>query len=434
LQLTPGRRSKNRRIAASLAAATCSLLGSAVPGASIAAEAEKRWQFDAAVLYYGESAGRVTDYSLNAWARRLFTRGRALALRLGIDSLTGASPSGAVPASTPQTFTTPSGNSSYTTPAGETPLDDSFLDTRYALSADWEQPLSRSLRATFGGSFSNEYDYMHAGANATLARDFNQRNTTLSAGLSFAADTINPVGGAPIPFAPMLPPGSSGNKAGDESKTVADLLVGVTQVLGPRTLAQINYSLSRSTGYLNDPYKLISVVDPVTGDPTPGPDSLDLYLFESRPDARTKHSLFVEVRRHLGRDIVDGAYRFMTDDWGIQSHTLDFHYRWKQKGGYLQPHLRYYTQSAADFYVVNLFDGDPLPAYATADYRLGEFDAYTLGLKYGRPAGDGKEWAVRVEYYEQSGRAPPGSGVGSLADFDLYPGLDAVIVQVGYSF
>jgi hypothetical protein len=434
LQLSPGRRSRNGRIAASLATATCSLLGGTTPGPSIAAESEKDWKFDTAVLYYGESGDRVIDYSLNVLAKRLFARGRALALRLGIDSLTGASPSGAVPASTPQTFTTPSGRSTYTTPSGATPLDDSFLDTRYALSADWEQPLSRSLRATFGGSFSSEYDYMHAGANGTLAWDLNQRNTTLSAGLSLGADAVNPVGGAPIPFAPMLPPGNAANKLGSESKTVADLLLGVTQVLGPRTLAQVNYSYSRSSGYLNDPYKLITVVDPVTGAPVPGPGTLNLYLFESRPDTRAKHSLFVEVRHHLRRDVIDGAYRFMTDDWGVRSQTLDLHYRWRQKESYLQPHVRYYSQSAADFYVVDLFDGDPLPAYASADYRLGEFDAYTLGLKYGRPSDNGKEWAVRVEYYEQSGRAPPGSGVGELADFDLYPGLDAVILQVGYSF
>lgn len=434
MQLIPRRRAKKRNIAASLAAATCSLLGSAVPGTSIAAKEKQTWQFDTALLYYGESDQRVDDYSLTAWARRMFDRDRALALRLGVDSLTGASPSGAVPAATPQTFTTPSGLSTYTTPPRETPHDPTFLDTRFALSADWEQPLTRQGRATVGASYSTEYDYTHLGVNATFARDFNQRNTTLSAGLAFATDGIDPVGGAPIPFAPMLAPGSTGNKRGSDSKSVTDLLVGVTQVLGPRTIAQLNYSISQSSGYLNDPYKLLSVVDPVTGDPVPGTGGVDLYLFEGRPDSRTKHSLFAELRQNLGRDIVNGTYRFMTDDWGIQSHTLEFRYRWRMTGWYLQPHVRYYVQSAADFYVSQLFDGNPLPMHATADSRLGRFDALTLGLKYGRPSGDGKEWAVRVEYYEQSGRAPPGSDVGSLADFDLYPGLNAVFVQVGYQF
>ena len=432
--MIPRRRAKKRNIAASLAAATCSLLGSAVPGPSITAEERRNWQFDTAFLYYGESDQRVDDYSLSTWARRTFDRGRSLALRLGVDALTGASPSGAVPAATPQTFTTPSGHGTYITPPGETPLDPTFLDTRFALSGDWELPLARQSRATVGASYSTEYDYTHFGANATFARDFNQRNTTLSAGLAFAAEGIDPVGGAPIPFAPMLDPGGTGNKRGSDSKSVTDLLVGVTQVLGPRTIAQFNYSFSRSSGYLNDPYKLLSVVDPVTGDPVPGTGALDLYLFENRPDSRTKHSLFAELRQHMGRDILNGAYRFMTDDWGIQSHTIEFRYRWRMTGWYLQPHVRYYVQSAADFYESQLFDGDPLPKYATADSRLGRFDALTLGLKYGRPSGDGKEWAVRVEYYEQSGRAPPGSDVGSLAGFDLYPGLSAVFIQVGYQF
>ena len=105
------------------------------------------------------------------------------------------------------------------------------------------------------------------------------------------AGRLDPVGGAPLPLAAMLPAGQTGNKLGSDSKTVADLLVGVTQVLGKRTIGQLNYAFSNSSGYLTDPYKLLSVVDPITGDPVAGPGGLSLYLFEGRPDARTKHSL-----------------------------------------------------------------------------------------------------------------------------------------------
>ena len=64
----------------------------------------------------------------------------------------------------------------------------------------------------------------------------------------------------------------------------------------------------------------------------------------------------------------------MTDDWGIDSQTLDLHLRFAMgEGRYLQPHLRYYTQSAADFYRTVLFDGG-----AAARVRVGGLPAGRL--------------------------------------------------------
>src|SRR5690606_20809386 len=119
------------------------------------------------------------------------------------DSLTGASPSGAIPLNEVQTFTRPSGNDVYTVQPGELPLDDTFLDTRYALTATWQQPLGRLYTGSVGLSFSTEYDYTHAGLNFGITRDFNKRNTTLSLGAAIARDEIDPEGGAPLPLAPM---------------------------------------------------------------------------------------------------------------------------------------------------------------------------------------------------------------------------------------
>ena len=49
----------------------------------------------------------------------------------------------------------------------------------------------------------------------------------------------------------------------------------------------------------------------------------------------------------------------MTDDWKIDSHTVELRYRWDLGSFDLQPHVRYYMQSAADFYHGALFAGDP---------------------------------------------------------------------------
>jgi hypothetical protein len=430
------------QVGGSLAAATCALLGSGTP-TTIAAQELAPWDVDTAFLYYGEGDGRVKDASFNVLASKELTEDGILGLTLAFDSLTGASPSGAAPNTVPQTFTRPSGNGSYTVESGAIPLDDSFLDTRTAIGASWKWPITRLATFEVGANVSDEYDYTSAGFNARLARDFNNRNTTLSFGVALANDTITPVGGAPVALSPMLAStddedagGGKVTLAGDQSKDVVDFLVGVTQVLNRQTIVQFNYSLSQSDGYLTDPYKILSVVDPVTGLPMAGPpgSGLNLFLYESRPATREKQSLYALLKRDFNGDVFDISYRYMTDDWGIDSHTVDFHYRWQFDGGtYIQPHLRFYSQNQADFYRTVLFDGQPVPAFATADYRLAKMDGVTLGIKYGRDTQNG-EFSARFEVYEQTGEASPGSSVGVLSGLDLYPDLSAVIAQFSYKF
>jgi hypothetical protein len=436
MQLKVRRSTALREIGTPLAAATCALLGQSAPGA-VQAQELMPWDIDTSMLIYSESDNRVRDLSLNLWARKEMREDKFLGLTLAIDSLTGASPSGATPANVVQTFTSPSGNAEYAVAPGAQALDTSFLDTRTAISASWEMPVARLGLLSVGANLSDEYDYTSTGVNARYARDFNNRNTTLSFGVALANDTVSPVGGSPIPFSPMLGVGDLGNKDGDQSKDVTDWLIGVSQVLNRHTILQINYSLSRSDGYLTDPYKMLSVVDPVTGNPVAGPPGSGrfAYLFESRPEARDKQSVYALLKRDFNGDVLELSYRYMTDDWDIDSHTVEARYRFSFGASrYLQPHVRFYQQTAASFYNTVLFAGAPLPAYATADHRLGEFDGLTLGLKYGQATAGGNEWSARIEYYTQSGNASPGAAVGSLANFDLYPDLNALIAQFSYKF
>ena len=431
----------NRKsVSATLAAATCSLLGSA-PAAPVQAQEEPGWDFNTALLYYGEDDDRVQDLSLNLLGKRYFVDDRALTLGLTVDTLTGATPNGAIRQGVPQTFTRPSGSSVYTIPANELPLDDTFKDTRAAVSVGWEQPLGRLWKTSVGASGSFEYDYTHLGLNGSLSRDFNQRNTTVSAGLAVAHDTWDPVGGTPVPFAPMLDVGDTGNKTGGESKDVIDAVFGVTQVISRRLLVQLNYSFSNSSGYLTDPYKVLSLVDGTTGDtitrvPAPGAEGPSHeFRFESRPDDRTKHSLYTQAKYYMGGKVLDAAYRYMTDDWEIDSHTLDLRLRWPVgEQSYIEPHLRFYTQSEADFYTISLVDGVELPAFASADYRLGNFDAVTAGMKYGWTTRGGNEMSIRAELYRQTGSIPGDLLIGNQVGRETYPDLDAIILQFSYRF
>lgn len=433
-------RNSKKPLAVSLATATCALLGTTAASPVIAQE-EPAWEFNTALLYYGESNNRVEDISLNVLAQRNFVDDRILTLGLTVDSLTGATPYGAIPFDGPQTFTTPSGLQVRTTPPNEIPLDDTFFDTRYAVSGSWQQPLGRMNTFSAGLSFSSEFDYTHFGANFKLSHDFNKRNSTVSLALAVARDDLDPEGGAPTPLSAMLDVGDLSNRIGDVDKDVVDIVVGFTQIVNRNLLFQVNYSFSNSSGYLNDPYKIISLVDSISGDPldripTPGiAGPSHQYLFEGRPDERTKHSLYLQTKYYMNGKVLDASYRFMTDDWDIDSHTLDLRYRWPlSDGNYLEPHFRYYTQSHAEFYRPSIDGGLALPTYASADYRLGEFDAITVGLKYGWETASGNEWSARLEFYTTDGKVPGSLLIGNQAGREIYPDLEAIIAQISYRF
>ncbi len=452
LKASRARPAGKRQVGASLAAATCALLGTAA-SAPVLAQEIGHWTFDSAGLYYGEGGGRVHDYSVDVLAKSQVEEDKYLTMNFTFDTLSGASPNGAAPSASPQVFVRPvtltrtsggtvvTGGGNMIVAPGDLPVDPSFKDTRFGASVDWQQPLGRLTQLTFGGSGSIEHDYTHFGLDAHIARDFNERNTTLTAGLAWSDDTVKPIGGSPVPYSPVMSVeaaqfyGIDTSGGGSHPKHVYDALFGVTQVLGPRMIAQLNYSIDKSDGYLTDPYKFLSVVDPVTGGLLPGPDpGAGLYLYENRPSSRQKRALYGMIKRDIGGNVVDLSFRSMTDDWGISSRTAEMHVRFNfSDGKYLQPHLRYYKQTAADFYHTVLLSSSTLPEYASADYRLAAFDATTVGIEFGSKTSTG-EFMSRLELYRQTGSPDPASRVGSLAGVNLYPGLKAVILQIGYKF
>ena len=424
--------SKTPKITAALAAATCSLLGQQ----AVAQETPDpdAWKFDTAILYYGET-DRVQLTEAVLQATKSFSDDSIFTGKLVVDALTGASATGAVAQPYVQTYSRPSGKGAYTIGANETPLDDTFRDTRVQASANWQQPFATDYRYNVGGNISKEYDYLSLGLSGSLERDFNQRNTTVSGGLSYQFDSIDPVGGAPIGLASMNDYNNEGELFGNEgtrlggsqSKDTIDVLVGVTQVINRNLLMQFNYGLSQVDGYLTDPYKLLSVVD--------GSGYTQDVVYENRPDSRTRHTLYWQTKYASDFGIADVSYRFATDDWEIDSHTIDSRFRYMLgDGSYIQPHFRYYQQSAADFYRPFLNQADALPMYASADYRVGEMIAYTVGFKYGQKMDNGQEWAFRLEYYQQDPKNAGFDAPGVLQDQDLYPSVKAIIAQVNYSF
>ncbi len=426
-----------------IALASAALLGATMPRA----QAEVLgWDASASFLGYSEQ-NRVSAGEFIGTASKKYHQTALFDIKVVADVLTGASANGAVAQKFVQTFTSPSGKDFYTSNANQTPLDKTFQDLRGALSLNWSDAITDVSNYRIGGNVSLEHDYSALSINGEYSHDFFQKNTTFSLGVSVGTNQVKPEGGLPIAFSSMfidginrgedgnLPQGFRDTRNGNsDNVTDAEILLGYTQIINRRMLVQFNYGHSESNGYLTDPYKILSVLDNngVAQD----------YLYENRPDSRTKDSFYVMTKYHLEQSIVDFSYRYMTDSWNIKSSTFDVHWHFLTgNNSFWEPHIRYYTQSAADFFTPYLDQSVHTPEFASADYRLGNLDTFTVGLKYGFTLNQQHRAEIRLEYYKQQSKNQSlidsrvaTSHSSGLSGLNLFPDVSAVVLQFSYYF
>lgn len=255
-----------------------------------------------------------------------------------------------------------------------------------------------------GAAFSTEHDYVSRALSVTGSVSTDDKNRTWTFGIGYARDAINPVNLA----------------VRGERRNTVDLLAGVTQVLTPQDIAQINLGYARGTGYFSDPYK---------------------YL-DNRPRERNQTSLTLRWNHHFAGTEGTGrfSYRYYRDTFQIVSHTFGAEYVQPLPQGWtVTPSARLYSQSAASFYFDPVYDADlgaPFPPGfvfgsgrpLSADQRLSAFGARTLGIKVEKQITRDTLVDVKFESYRQSsGLRLFGSGSPGLADFS------ARIIQMGFT-
>ena len=324
---------------------------------------------------YREANGRVAVQSQGALLDQDFGPVTHLKLQGVIDAITGATPSGQpAPAGSDQVVLKP--------------MD----DRRKAWSADLSRQFA-GMNVVLGYANSRESDYVSDGWSINTLTDFNQKNTTLLAGLAGTSDSIK------VFFQP--------NWAG---KRTRDLIVGVTQLLNPRTSVSLNLTLGRATGYLNDPYKQVQKRVEVH----PG-DFLNLVFDENRPDTRNKWIALASVNHAFPtlHAALEASYRFYHDSFGTNAHTIEL--AWFQQVGrhfVLRPGIRWYDQSAADFYYYNLDVTAIVPPFSpptarapfySSDYRLSALRTFTYGVKAIWTISDRAQIDAAFEQYDMRG-------------------------------
>ncbi len=391
-------------------------------------------RIDGAVLVYQEDDGRVQAIEPVVGITYNFEDQSSLSLKFTADILTGASPYGATPWSQTQNLVDPpstgaSGSKGTTisttdVPPDTLPLATGFNDQRYTVDMAYETPWGEGNTASISAGISRERDYKSFYGGLGYSHEFNQKNTTFIASANFEYDISSPPGGHPTPLSVANGTLNEENR----HKTVIGGLVGISQVMNRRWLAQLNYNISTSSGYQTDPYRIVSVVDPVTGGPK-------RYLNEARPESRLRQSVYLGNKIALGSTVSDASARVYHDDWGINSVTLNLATKIPVTSRfYVKPGVRYYAQSAADFFNYYLVDGQTLPEFISPDARLDKFSAFTGSLMAGYKTSKTGEIYARISRYEPSAKTDTSNAPGYLSNRDLFSGIGSTSMIIGYTY
>ncbi len=229
----------------------------------------------------------------------------------------------------------------------------SIKEKRTDVSAELRSYDERGSKAVALG-YSTEDDYEAINGSLDLEKTGVDGVTTWSGGIGFSYDELEPVQEEGI------------NRVTSEDRWFINGYVARAKVLSPVWQTQVGLYLGLYDGYLDDPYR-----------------SRDI-----RPDSRQQIAVVARSRYFLTglNAALHLDYRFYNDDWGIDSHTLEFTWHQSLSDAFrISPRVRYYTQSQADFYVAA--DSGSRDGEQTSDYRMSPYGAiaYGLGLGYYEP-------------------------------------------------
>lgn len=362
-----------------LAAAAVLLVG--LPAAVTAVTPPEQAQLSIKAMDYQDSQAQASRIGVKALATHwVVPIGQAWALEAGtvVDAISGASPA------------------YYTAPRSFAPVRDTRRARDLKASHYWAHQ-----RITLGQSESKEADYVSRSHMFMYSRSTPDNNTTFDAALARTHDTINPVTQLVV----------------DEKKTVREWLLGLTQVLTPQDLLQVQWVHSSGHGYFSDPYKLL----------------------DSRPQNKRMNALSLRWNHHWPDTQTTARWhaRVARDSFGIRANTFGLELaqvlspQWT-----VTPSARFYTQSGAHFFSPPNPQRPDVPvipsgfvlgeSHISFDQRLAPYGALTAGLKLERKITANTTVDIKYERYRQRNAwSQQGATVKGLDDFN------AQFIQVG---
>ena len=284
--------------------------------------------------------------------------------------------------------------------------DEIDLNTTYRISS------VSTLDVDVGRSSENDYESNFFNLNHRW--EFNNKLTTLSTGYAYASDQVWEM----VKLDNGSKVRSSANGGNKESHQG---IIGLTQILDKDSLLQANLTYSYSGGYLSDPYKYTYAPWATGNDYT-----YQYFVHDARPGSRNQVGLLVRYVRNfsaLNAAALHVDYRYYADTWGVDSHT--FEVTWLQPivdNWQFRPRIRYYSQSAADFYQM-FYDAPSANGYYSSDYRLANFGAISGGVQLTKQFFDKVRIAAGVDFYQREKAYGFSGGAGTSLDnlsFSIY--------------
>lgn len=237
--------------------------------------------------------------------------------------------------------------------------------------------------ASLGVAISSEPDYRSRVVSTGVSFQTPDRNTTFSLGAGHAEDRILPL--------------RRGVRV-ESNKRVTDMLLGVTQVLTPVDIVQLNLTHAYGRGDYSDPYK----------------------LFDKRPDVRRQTAVLARWNHHFRgpEATLRLSARDYRDSFDIRSRTYSAEWVQTLPGGLsISPLWRTYRQTAASFYsppdpsdleALRIPPGlIPGRSILSFDQRLSAFTARTAGLRLAWKVNANWTTDLRVERYRQRSNETP---------------------------
>jgi len=223
-------------------------------------------------------------------------------------------------------------------------------------SLDWASTyrLDGATDATMSGGLHLEEPFRSWNGGLGASRSFADGDTVLSAGVVEVFDWFDRFD---------IHGGRHGRA--DRSTTTASL--GVTQIVSPTTIVNVNYGLTVQRGELGNTWNSVPLSDDERG-----PEIL--------PGERLRNAVVFRAAQFLPWDgAVHVYYRFYLDDWGLTAHSVEGELLQRLSSQlYVGALYRFHTQTGVDFFTTL---ANPNGSLRTADSDLAPLDSQTAGGK-----------------------------------------------------
>ena len=320
------------------------------------------------VLQYNENDSRVSVTAPSIEINKDFGTDYTLNIDFVLDDVSGASPT---------YYDAASGASAYSVGTGADIKygNLSFEEQRTAISANLTTRFANRDELVIGGSRSQEHDFYSNEASASYLHYLDDsHNQSIGFGGSFQMNEV------------LDRPDTLSGASQKETNDGFSLQLAFSQVIDEGSVVSLGGFYGSESGFLSSPYHNIVRDGNVTS--------------EAKPDSRVNYGAKLAYQKAFSDSFFGQLnYKYYTDDWDIDSHTIDTKFYFEATDSFTVGFgLRYYTQSEANFYGDSFTNEE----FASSDERIMAFDALTYKLDFEYKFTEDLSYNLGANFYDQS--------------------------------